>query len=96
MHDNQNQTHWAYMAGIMDADGCFMISKHKRRTKNKETQRALDFPKNVEQWAFTNSPALKIAMIQIVKIDLIQNQFITGIVETGEMLFLLLKEQCLI
>ena len=31
MQDNQNQAHWAYAAGIMDSDGCFMIVKHKRR-----------------------------------------------------------------
>ena len=46
MHDNQSQTHWAYIAGIMDADGCFMIFKHKRKTKNGNSQRSLDFPKN--------------------------------------------------
>ncbi len=74
MQDNQNQTHWAYVAGIMDADGCFMISKHKRKTKNKSTQRALDFPKTTDRWAYTYSPALKIAMIEYESIDLIQNE----------------------
>lgn len=78
MQDNQNQTHWAYIAGIMDADGCFMISKHKRKTKNKISVRALEFPKNVEQWSYTYSPALKIAMIEPEAICLIQDEMKFG------------------
>lgn len=74
MQDNQSQTHWAYMAGIMDADGCFMISKHKRKTKNKDTQRALVFPKTTDHWAYTYAPALKIAMIEPEAIDLIEKE----------------------
>ena len=31
MYDNQRQTHMAYIAGILDADGCFMISKFNRK-----------------------------------------------------------------
>ena len=31
MQDNQKQTQWIYAAAIMDSDGCFMISKHKRK-----------------------------------------------------------------
>ena len=31
MQGNQRQTDWSYVAGIMDADGCFMISKHDRK-----------------------------------------------------------------
>lgn len=64
MHDNQSQTHWSYVAGIMDADGCFMIMKHKRKTKNGSTERSLEFPKRVEQWSVTYLPCLKIAMIE--------------------------------
>lgn len=30
MQDNQRQTDWAYIAGILDADGCLMISKCNR------------------------------------------------------------------
>ena len=74
MHDNQNQTHWAYIAGIMDADGCFMIFKHKRKTKNKSTDRALAFPKNVDSWSYTYLPGVKIAMIEPEAIDFIQNE----------------------
>lgn len=74
MQDNQSQTHWSYIAGIMDADGCFMIFKHKRKTKNKQTERALSFPKNVDSWAITYLPGVKIAMIEPGAIDLIQNQ----------------------
>lgn len=33
MHGNQMQTDLAYIAGIMDADGCFMITKHARKWK---------------------------------------------------------------
>lgn len=73
MQDNQNQTHWAYIAGIMDADGCFMIFKHKRKTKNKLTERAIAFPKSVKQWAITYIPGVKIGMIEPEAIDFIVN-----------------------
>jgi hypothetical protein len=74
MQDNQSQTHWAYIAGIMDADGCFMIFKHKRKTKNRTSERSLRFPKNVSQWAITYLPGVKIAMIEPEAIQLIQNE----------------------
>lgn len=74
MQDNQNQTHWAYIAGIMDADGCFMIFKHKRKTKNKTTERAIAFPKNVSQWSITYLPGVKIAMIEPEAINFVQNE----------------------
>lgn len=74
MQDNQSQTHWAYVAGIMDADGCFMISRHKRRTKNKSTERALVFPKKVDNWSNTYMPAMKIAMIEPEAIHLIEKE----------------------
>lgn len=35
MHGNQRQTDWAYMAGVMDSDGCFMITKHNRGKHSK-------------------------------------------------------------
>lgn len=62
------------MAGIMDADGCFMIFKHKRKTKNRSTKRALTFPKNVDQWSISYIPGVKIAMIEPEAIDFIENQ----------------------
>lgn len=74
MQDNQNQTHWAYVAGIMDADGCFMIFKHKRKTKNGTSQRSLDFPKNLSAWSISYLPGVKIAMIEPEAIDLIQHE----------------------
>jgi hypothetical protein len=74
MQDNQKQTLWAYIAGIMDADGCFMIMKHNRKTKNKETDRALAFPKNLEKWSCTHLPAIKIAMIESEAIFCIMNE----------------------
>lgn len=73
MHDNQSQTHWAYIAGIMDADGCFMIEKHKRKTSNGTTVRALKFPKNVKQWSFTYIPSVKIAMIELEAVSFIKD-----------------------
>lgn len=73
MQDNQRQTHWAYIAGIMDADGCFMIFKHKRKTNNKTTERALKFPKRVREWAITYIPGVKIGMIEPEAIDFIVN-----------------------
>lgn len=36
MQDNQNQTHWIYAAAIMDSDGCFMITRSKSRSTNKD------------------------------------------------------------
>lgn len=74
MQDNQRQTHWAYIAGIMDADGCFMIFKHKRATKNGSTQRSIDFPKNKESWSISYLPGVKIAMIESEAIDFIKNE----------------------
>lgn len=71
MHDDQSQTHWAYIAGIMDADGCFMIFKHKRKTKNGTSRRALMFPKNKDGWSISYLPGVKIAMIEPEAIDLI-------------------------
>ncbi len=59
MQDNQRQTHWAYIAGIMDADGCFMISRHHRKTL-KRVARLL----NVERWSATYMPCVKVAMIE--------------------------------
>ena len=35
MQDNQSQTHWIYAAGIMDSDGCFMITKRKIKGKER-------------------------------------------------------------
>jgi len=78
MQDNQSQTHWSYVAGIMDADGCFMISKHKRKTKNKSTERAYAFPKNLDFWSYTYLPALKISMIEFEAIDFIMNNLNFG------------------
>lgn len=71
MHDNHDQMYWAYMAGIMDADGCFMIFKHSRATKNGETARSLVFPKKVSRWAVSYLPGVKIAMVEREAIDLI-------------------------
>ena len=78
MHDNQRQTHWAYMAGIMDADGAFMITSHKRKTRNKETIRAKKFPKNVENWAITYMQALKVAMVEIDALEFFKNTLNLG------------------
>lgn len=64
MHDNQRQTHLAYIAGVMDSDGCFMISKYKRPTKNRSTKRAEEFPKRVKQWCIGYLPHVSISMIQ--------------------------------
>ncbi len=64
----------------MDADGCFMIFKHKRKTKNRTTDRALEFPKTVENWAITYLPGIKIAMIEPEAIDFIVNEMKFGYV----------------
>ena len=65
MQDNQRQTHWAYAAGIFDADGCFMISRHKRETKRK------NYPHKVDQWSWTYLPAVKVSMVEPEAINLL-------------------------
>ena len=80
MQDNQRQTHlmYAYAAGIMDADGCFMITSHKRKTKNGTTSRAKKFPKNKNEWSITYSPCVKISMIEPEAIDFILKELNAG------------------
>ena len=68
MQDNQRQTHWAYLAGILDADGCFMISKHSR---NGERNRKWSI---VESWCPTYMPSIKISMIEKEAIDLVTHE----------------------
>ncbi|MGD0331223.1 MAG: hypothetical protein ABSB40_12410 [Nitrososphaeria archaeon] len=67
MQDNQRQTHtdWAYIAGIMDSDGCFMITRHKRKTQRK------NYPHMVEGWSWTYMPSVKVAMINHEAIEFI-------------------------
>lgn len=74
MHDNQSQAHWSFVAGIMDSDGCFMISRHKRKTKNGNTERSLKFPKKKASWSHTYAPAIKISMIEDEAILFIMNE----------------------
>jgi hypothetical protein len=64
MQGNQRQTHWAYIAGIMDADGCFMIMKQNRKTNRKISERALKMPKIKSSWVPYYSARIKIAMIE--------------------------------
>lgn len=78
MHDNQRQTHWAYIAGIMDADGCFMIGKYNRKTKTKTTERAKNFPRNLVSWSPVYLPTVKIAMIEPEAINFIMQEFNLG------------------
>lgn len=54
MQGNQSQTHWAFIAGVMDSDGCFMITRHKRKTQRK------DYPHMVDQWSWTYMPSVKV------------------------------------
>src|SRR3990167_2159163 len=58
MHGNQRQTDLAYVAGILDADGCFMISKHNRKTP---AERKFF---NVDKRTPTFLPCVKICMIE--------------------------------
>jgi hypothetical protein len=64
MHGDQRQTHIAYIAGLLDSDGCFMIAKSKRITKNKQTERAYAFPKNVSCWNASYTPFIKLSQIE--------------------------------
>lgn len=68
MQDNQRQTHWAYVAGIMDADGCFMITKHNRKTPEDRKWNTL------EKRSPTYLPSVKIAMIEREAIDFVTKE----------------------
>ena len=72
MQDNQRQAHWAYIAGIMDADGCFMITRHKRKTQRK------DYPHKVDNWSWTYLPSVKICMVESEAIDLLHKEMKLG------------------
>jgi hypothetical protein len=74
MQDNQKQTLWAYIAGIMDADGCFMIMKHARKTKRSCSKYGKVYPITQENWSGTYLPALKIAMIEPEAVEFIKNE----------------------
>ena len=72
MQDNQRQAHWAYIAGIMDADGCFMITRHKRKTQRK------DYPHTVDHWSWTYMASVKICMVEPEAIDLLHKELKLG------------------
>jgi hypothetical protein len=74
MQDNQRQTHWAYIAGIMDADGCFMITRHKRKTQRK------NYPHKVDNWSWTYMPSVKICMVEPQAINLLYEEMKLGTV----------------
>lgn len=69
MQGNQKQTHWAYVAGILDADGCFMISKHSRKSEYENRKWVV-----VPTWAPTYMPSIKIAMIEPEAIEFITKE----------------------
>jgi len=60
MQDNQRQTLWAYVAGILDADGCFLIMKNNNMSNRR---------KNI---SFT--PGVKISMIEKEAVEMITNE----------------------
>lgn len=68
MQDNQRQTHWAYIAGIMDADGCFMITKHFRKTPVNRRWNIL------KERSCTYLPSVKICMVEDQAINFIHNE----------------------
>jgi hypothetical protein len=74
MQDNQMQAHWAYIAGIMDADGCFMITRHKRKTQRK------NYPHQVDNWSWTYLPSVKVSMVESEAIDLLHKELKLGTV----------------
>jgi hypothetical protein len=74
MHDNQSQAHWSYIAGVMDSDGCFMITRHKRKTVRK------NHPHTVDQWAWTYLASVKICQVEPEAIDLIHKELGFGTV----------------
>lgn len=68
MQDNQRQTQWAYIAGILDADGCFMITRHNRPTPKVRKWTT------VESYAPTHLPSVRIAMCEIEAISLVHDE----------------------
>ena len=68
MQGNQRQTHWSYIAGIMDADGCFMIIRQKRGRKSLE----------IGEFSLSHMCALKIAMIEEEAISFITHEMKFG------------------
>jgi hypothetical protein len=73
MYGNQSQTHWAYIAGVMDSDGCFMITRHKRKTLRK-TEKSKQQKTNVNSWSWTYLASVKICQVEREAIDLIHNE----------------------
>lgn len=74
MHDNQSQAHWAYIAGVMDSDGCFMITKHNRKTTRK------NHPHNVDGWSPVYLASVKISQVEPEAIDLVHKELGYGTV----------------
>jgi hypothetical protein len=66
MYGNQKQTHWAYIAGIMDADGCFMITKHFRKTPPNRKWNTL------EKRSPTYLPSVKVCMVENEAVNFIK------------------------
>ena len=64
MQDNQRQTFWGYIAGIMDADGCFMIIRQKRGRVSLK----------IGEFSLAHMAALKIAMIEEEAVSFITNE----------------------
>ena len=64
MHGNQKQTDWAYIAGVMDSDGCFMIGKRNRKYTGKN--------KGPKSQGFYNPNYLPITKIEQKEIDTIK------------------------
>lgn len=72
MHDNQKQTHWAYIAGVMDSDGAFMITRHKRKTQRK------DYPHRVDNWSWTYMASVKVSQVEPEAISFLKNEMGLG------------------
>jgi hypothetical protein len=70
MQDNQRQTLWAYIAGVMDSDGCFMITRHNRKTLKRISTKLI----KVNKWSATYTASAKLNQIQREAIDLIVNE----------------------
>ena len=58
----------------MDSDGCFMISRHKRKTKRK------NHPHKVDQWSWTYLPVAKLCQVEPEAIDFIMETLNLGTV----------------
>lgn len=80
MQDNQRQTHWAYVAGVMDSDGSFYLSKNTRKTTRIKGKKGTIYPTNVEGWRPSYRPSVQICQIEPEAVFFLKDEMKLGYV----------------